>query len=205
MRFGARIVQSGRAVPRRALYLALGPSLALVLGLPRTAHAFENQWHLGAGLGVATLSGSEYRTGPAASLHGAYGLSDTFDLRLELLASHHTLDLGDEARAAPSAELLSAAAGIAYKLDVLEWIPYVGLLGGYAAFLGDTPSELGLSAPGDQELIVSVVLGIDYALSRSFGLGAQLRYTGFLSDLPDSLADAQYFALVLRAEYRWGW
>jgi hypothetical protein len=192
-------------VPRRALYLALVPFSALVLVLPRTAHAFENQWHLGAGLGVATLSGSEYKTGPAAGLHGAYGLSDTFDLRIELLASHHTLDVGDETREAPTAQLLSAAAGVAYKVDVLEWIPYAGLLGGYAAFLGDSPSDLGLSAPGDQELTVSVVLGIDYAHSRSFGLGAQLRYTGFLSDLPDSLADAQYFALLLRAEYRWGW
>jgi len=182
-----------KRVPKRALYGSAALVATLLGSSP--ASAFERQWHLGGGLGVASFAGGEANIGPALGVHGAYGLSDMFDLRGELTGSTHTLDDGRRLN------LYSASIGLAYKIDVLEWIPYVGLLVGSYIFSGD-------GKPANQSggfIGVSTMLGIDYALSRSFGLGLQLRYHGGLYDPPTSLTDGAYFTGLLRAEYRWGW
>ena len=158
------------------------------------AGAFERQWHLGGGLGVASFASGEANLGPALGVHAAYGLSDMFDVRGELTGSTHTLD--DERRV----NLYSASLGIAYKIDVLEWVPYAGLFVGSYIWGGEAAPENQTGFVG-----ISTMLGIDYALSRSFGLGLQLRYHGGLYDPPKSLTDGAYFTGLLRAEYRWGW
>ena len=178
--------------PRRLLPAAV---LAIGIGLaPTQAFAFEGQWHLGGGLGVGWFADGATSPGPVLDLHGAYGLSDYFDVKLEALGalhSRHDRGLG----------LYGASAGIAYKVDVIRWIPYVGVQFGYYRLSGtDLPGEL-----RPNELGMSVDLGMDYAVSRSFGIGVELRYHGFLSDPLASLGDAPYFSGVLRAEYRWGW
>ncbi len=68
---------------RAAFVLGVGLSLALSAA-PRSADAFEREWHLGVGGGVA--SGTELGMSPALSAYAAYGLSDVFDARLELTA-----------------------------------------------------------------------------------------------------------------------
>jgi hypothetical protein len=178
--------------PRRLL-----PAIGLALGLglsPARALAFEGQWHAGGGIGAGFFADSATRAGPAIGLHGAYGLSDYFDVKLEGLAALHSRDehgLG----------LYAVSAGLAYKIDVIQWIPYVGVQVGYYRLSGtDRPGQL-----HPNELGMSVDLGMDYAVSRSFGLGLELRYHGFLSDPLASLGDAPYFSALLRAEYRWGW
>ena len=156
------------------------------------AHAFERQWHVGGGAGVASFASGEAKLGPALGLHAAYGLSDMFDVRAELTGSTHTLDDGRRVN------LYSAALGLAYKIDVLEWVPYAGLLIGSYLWRGE-------AAPREASIGISTMLGVDYSLSRSFGLGLQLRYHGGLYDPPTSLTDGAYFTGLLRAEYRWGW
>jgi len=176
----------------KRLAAALAVLACLVLGTSR-AHAFERQWHLGGGLGIATLKGSASGVNPALGVYAAYGLSDMFDLKLELMDSSH--DLGGH-----RTQILSASAGVVYKIDIIQWVPYVDLMAGYYGFSGG-PSPLGHYAePG-----ASIGLGLDYSLSRSFAMGAQFRYHAFLRNPPQSLADAPYFSALLRAEYRWGW
>ena len=168
---------------------SVGLSLAVVcLSAAPDAAAFERQWHLGGGLGAASFVGSDEPIAPAACLYGAYGLSDMFDARLEFTGSRHPLD--DESHAV----LYSGAAGLAYKIDVIEWVPYVGLLAGYYSYDFRT-GGIGFST----------ALGLDYAVSRNFGLGLQLRYHWTSSDVPTSLTEGEYFTAFLRAEYRWGW
>ena len=158
------------------------------------AHAFERQWHLGAGLGAGFFADANTSAGPVLGLHAAYGLSDMFDVKVEGLGALHSV--GDE-----SFQLLSGSAGLAYKVDVIQWIPYLGIQVGYYHLMGDVlPAKL-----SNHELGLSVDLGLDYAYSRSFGLGAQLRYHGFMHDPMSSMADAPYFCALLRAEYRWGY
>jgi hypothetical protein len=162
--------------------------------LPGRAHAFERQWHLGGGVGAGFFSDSETSAGPLLGVHAAYGLSDMFDAKLEGLAAVHSL--GDE-----SFQLFSGSAGLAYKVDVIQWIPYFAVQVGYYHLTGDVlPGNL-----SNNELGLSVDLGLDYAVSRSFGMGVQLRYHGFLNDPMSSMADAPYFCGLVRAEYRWGY
>jgi hypothetical protein len=165
-----------------------------VLALTHSARAFERQWHVGGGVGFAAFADPDTSAGPAFGIHGAYGLSDVFDLKLDLLTSSHTID-NDPLR------LLSGTAGIAYKMDVIRWIPYFGVQLGYYRLGG---SQRPANLP-QNELGMSVDLGVDYAVKRAFGLGLQLRYHGFLGDPLSSLGDAPLFTGLFRAEYRWGW
>ncbi len=165
--------------------------LALIASVTwsKTAHAFERQWHLGAAGGVVWPPPA-YDVGPAFGAYAAYGISDVFDLKLELVASHH--GRGD----ADAVNPISVAGGIAYKLDVITWIPYFGLLGGYQFAL---PAPAASDDPLRSSPLVGFFGGLDYGFSRSFGLGLSYR-----EDL--LLASGSFSGiLLLRAEYRWGW
>jgi hypothetical protein len=166
-----------------------------VLGVTSGAQAFERQWHVGGGAGVATFAARDVKAGPLAGIHAAYGISDTFDVRAAWFGSLHHLD--DE-----RFSIGAVTAGLAYKLDVLALVPYAGLQVGYyrLSSSGARPGSLGRHEPG-----FSADLGLDYAVRRHLGLGFELRFHGFLSDPLSSLGDAPYFTGMLRAEYRWGW
>ena len=178
--------------PRFALPALLAALCAL---LPGRAHAYEEQWHFGGGFGVASFVRSDAALAPLIGVHASYDISDMFDVRVELLAAEHEFIPGEPTH------FYSAAAGVVYRIDALEWVPYAGILGGYYTFDGPMwPRSL-----KQRELGISVPLGLDYTVSRSFGVGAQLRYHGFFSDPMSSLADAPFFTALLRAEYRAGW
>jgi hypothetical protein len=178
-------------VPR---LVPLAAVAALVVCVPTTARAFERQWHLGGGLGVARPgSGGDF--GIAAGFHVAYGLSDYFDLRLEGVAAQHSFADGEKTL------VHSIGFGVAYKLDVLEWVPYAGIeLVGYG-FDGDPGPDRRAGSYGG----ASLDAGLDYALSRSFALGTLARMHvigGRPSHAPPAMT---WYTVLFRAEYRWGW
>lgn len=154
-----------------------------VLFCGRRAAAFEREWHLGGGLGAAAAS--HYQLGPAANLYAAYGISDVFDVRLELAGSRNS---------APGAAafLYGAKAALAYKIDVIQWIPYLALTGGY---LGVTRRVAPLASG---QPTAGLLAGLDYAVSRNFGLGLALSYDYAFHP------GAGYANGFLRAEYRFG-
>jgi hypothetical protein len=165
-------------------------SLLWVIGLltiQQSSAAYERQWRVGGGLGLATLQGAGL--GAAIDTHGAYGLSDMFDVHIELLGSRHTRET--------DFNVLSASTGVSYKIDVLQWIPYVILMGGVYHYGGEggPNGERGIE-PG-----ASVGGGLDYLFSRDLAVGAQLRQH---ASFTDGLS-FPYFSATLRAEYRWGW
>ncbi len=161
----------------------------------RHAAAFEREWHLGGGVGVSAYP-HDYSAGPALGLHAGYGISDVFDLKLELLASYHGYDESSTSGTAHAAPY-SAVAGLSYKLDVLQWIPYGAVLVGYQHIAGALPA----GAPFRRDDVLgALVLGVDYAMTRSFGLGASLRADVLLS----SPTHGEAFTPLLRAEYHWG-
>jgi hypothetical protein len=167
--------------------VALAGVLATLLVAPR-AGAFERQWHFGAGGGIAS-PGDGYTLGPAIGLHAAYGLSDVFDARLELLVSNHAAASAD----LPADRFYGGKLGVAYKLDVIQWIPYLGVSVG---FLGVVEPR----APYRQaQATLGLVGGLDYALARNFGLGVVGTVDYVLGPT------AAMTAGLLRAEYRFGW
>ncbi len=177
--------------PKRVVLL-LGGALAVTF-TTASASAFERQWHFGADAGIALANGT-LKSGPALGVHAAYGLSDVFDLRLELGGSQQTIKpRNDEERKEPLvAELYAARLGLAYKLDVIQWIPYLGVTAGVLGTTADLP--LGSLGP-----CLGLVGGLDYAATRSIGLGiaATADYA-----LDQTLTQT---TLLFRAEYRFGW
>src|SRR5258708_37611747 len=107
----------------KAFAVALATGSLTLFGSRGVAVA-DQEWHAGGRAGIAVLS----KTGvePALGLHGAYGLSDMFDVTVEVLGSHHVGRSGTD--------VLSACGGLAYKIDVFEWIPYVAGLVGYYGY-----------------------------------------------------------------------
>jgi len=170
-----------------ALVIGVGLSLAS-LAAPRTARAFERQWHVGAGAGVA--NGNGLSLSPAVQAYAAYGLSDVFDARVELTARGY--HFGSEQN--PNA--LSAMAGVAYKLDVLRWVPWAGVYAGYLHFLEAPPAS---SRFAQRDAALGLGLGLDYAFSREVGAGVTLRFDQALAR-----SSANTFDALLRVEYRWG-
>ncbi len=162
---------------------------ALVLSASQPVLAFENQWHLGVGAGIANYDrGSS--VAPAFGIHGAYGLSDSFDARLELINSWHSSD-----------PLGAALLGVTCKLDVIQLIPWGGLaVGGY--YLGDGLSGKGRNSfePG-----MAALFGLDYAWSREWGLSLALglHMLPFAEDRTPVAVRAT--TALLRVEHRWGW
>jgi len=174
--------------------LAIGVSLVAVL-LPRIASAFEGQWHVGGGLGLMSYGGDTHFTMPELALHGAYGLSNVFDVRLELGESL-PLSSGKSNRGLGYAEAV-----LAYKLDIIEWIPWAGLGAGAFAATGD------LQGRGREALqpAASLWFGLDYAFNREWGAGA---FIGMHSWFADSTRSGLHYAATnfgLRIERRFGW
>lgn len=172
----------------RAISRILFPGL-LLFGT-RSALAFENQWHLGAGAGIAAQE-RDPSLGPAFGIHGAYGVSDLFDARLELINSWHG-----------SAPIGAALLGITYKLDVIQLIPWGGLAaGGY--YFSDT---LRGKARNQVEPGGAALVGLDYAWSREWGasLALGMHFMPFIDD-NRSPAALRYTTFMLRVEHRWGW
>jgi Outer membrane protein beta-barrel domain len=159
------------------------------------AHAFEREWHTGGGLGF-TAYPHYYSLGPSLGLNAGYGISDVFDLKLELLGSYHGYSPSAHSPT-EHAEPYSAAFGLSYKLDVLQWIPYAALLVGYQHIAGRLPVGEPLRR---DDALAALVLGLDYAMTRNFGLGASLRSDTLLS----SPSRGEAVTMLLRAEYHWG-
>lgn len=160
-----------------------------------SASAFEREWHLGAGVGGSDLSAAGLGWGPELGVYGAYGISDLFDVRLEGRYSRHPLELEgpfgeiDEWRG-----FVQVEAALAYKIDVLRWVPWLALGAGYFHALEDPLPEQSLHR---SDALFSTMLGLDYAVTRHFGLGVTGRSALFL-------AGSVAYGAQLRAEYRWG-
>jgi hypothetical protein len=165
----------------------LGVACLLAVGFgTSSARAFERQWHVGASLAGVAPSDSRGE-GAGFGLYGAYGVSDMFDVRCELRSSFH-----EQSASADGFGLHLAWLGLAYKLDVLEWIPYFGVRAGY---------YLQSSEPGPWARhggAISGFAGLDHAFSRSFAAGLEVALDRLLPEGSSS-------AVSLRAEYRWGY
>ena len=174
---------------RAATALAAALSAATLL-VATAGEAYERQWHVGGGVSYALASGDPPLHGVGPNAHLTYGLTDAFNLALELQGTVH-----------PSREIgiANAAAGVAYVFDVLQWVPYVGLMaGGY--YVGTFASDC-VAGCTDLRVGGSVPFGLDYQVSRSFAVGFAGREHLILG--ADGLTNL--LTLGLRAEYIWGY
>jgi hypothetical protein len=187
-----------RAVARAAA-AGLGVALAVVTFAP-LAGAVERENHLGvdAGASMLVISGKgSPDVGGTFGAHWTYGLTDAFNLMVD--GSWSLVSLGEKpAKGVPDthpSNVTGLDAGIAYVLDVLQWVPWGGLFaGGFALDGGTVPGVRILPGWG-------IALGLDYRLSRSWAVGFSVRQT-MLSDVSTYPSYTQAFA---RFEHTWGW
>ncbi|HEY3592602.1 MAG TPA: outer membrane beta-barrel protein, partial [Polyangiaceae bacterium] len=132
-------------------------SFVVALAVPRAASAFERQWHLGVDAGYAQLFGQGGSAGFGGGAHLAYGISDMFNVLVEVDASDHP---------AAGSMVWSGGAGAVYTFDVARAVPYAGAVAGIYAARGDFEKTAG---------VLQFVLGLDYEIERNWAIGIQLR------------------------------
>jgi len=183
----------------------MGAAIAAIVVCGREARAFERQHHLGlsGGLSLLKAENASLAPGGGGAIHYTYGLSDSLNLLAEggtsVLGISPNVHSGPGSQGASDSRTLfvsSAAIGLGYSFDVLQWVPYVGVLaGGYLVYGPATDGAVG--AAGAQ-----AALGVDYQISRSFAVGLALRQHFMLTKITTF---PSYTTAFLRAEYIWGW
>jgi len=192
-----------RSSENRATALAVSAlSFAAAVFAPASAHAIERQHHLGLApaLGILSIDGkSTASIGGGGALHYAYGLSDQWNLTVEASSVVVAADQKQDSQSTPRnrpATVDHGAVGIAYVIDILRWVPYVGVSGGVYRLAGGT-LESSLFLPG-----VSLGAGLDYQLNRQWAVGVAGRQHFMVSKMDTY---PSYTTLLLRFEYMWGY
>ena len=155
------------------------------------ASAVERQWRMGADIGWAAVASSEkVFPGWGGGAHLAYGLTDSYDLLMSAGLTSHAISAST-----PNGTIMDVAVGAAYTLDIVQWVPYVGLLvGGYRQSGGGLQQA-------NYDLGLQIALGMDYRFSPSWSTGLQVKYASFSKE-PLS---AHYMTTFVRFEYLLGW
>lgn len=168
-----------RSLASAALALSL-----FTVSLPSLS--YERQWKIGAGLGMSGLAVTEADPFTFRLIaDGSYGLTDTYDLigRVSFHMPHQeggAIGLGE--------------VGVAYVIDILQWVPYFGIVGLVGVHSDETTQlRAGLGLP----------FGIDYLVRRDFQIGAygQLDSLFISSDGSNAIGG---LSAGLRAAYVWG-
>jgi len=178
------------ALRRAAFCLAFGIGTSAVA--TREAAAYERQWHVGLDGGYALAAFPDAnRSGFDGGLHATYGLTDAFNLRAHADVSGFAL--GD-----PTTRRLFTSGGLGaeYVIDILRWVPYVGVTVGPSVMLRE-------GAPSVAHLGVEIPAGLGFQLSRSWTIGAEVRYRLLLLG-DDAVSPSNGFVGLARAEFGWG-
>ena len=176
-------------------------AFAIALLSPSTASAVEHQHHIGVDGGVAFISIDQKPTlsvGAGGGIHYTYGLTDAFNLLVEGAFCGVALQEDQEPKHNRATMIENVGVGVAYTLDVVRWIPYVGVLASGFSLHGGSIQDVRFAAGA------TIAVGLDYQVMRGpkhLAVGLAVRQHFMLSDLADYPSYTQIF---LRAEYVWG-
>lgn len=166
---------------------------------PGSAYAWERSQGFGldAGLAVLSISGENAELGISYGLHYSLALTDEFDFVTEAggaVTDLHPIVTPTSPTDRPSM-LWNADAGLIYKLDIVQFVPYFGaLVGGYVLNGGSMPAALVL--PGGE-----IAVGGDYLLTRRWAVGLSIREHFLFTDLGTY---PSYLTVAARVELNWG-
>jgi opacity protein-like surface antigen len=165
------------------------------------AGAVEHEHSIGLGEGMAVLKvddKSTLSTGGATTLHYTYGINDQFNLMAEaswaLVALHQEQDNPDSPHTRP-ATVSTVNIGVGYVIDIIRFVPYIGLLGTGVVMNGGTLEKARYMAGA------SLAAGLDYKFNRSWSAGVAYRQQEFLTE---ASTYPSYSVFTLRAQYVWG-
>jgi len=166
-----------------------------------SASALERQHHLGLDPSLAMLKvddKSSMSVGAGLGAHYTYDINDQFEVMAEVNMSRVAADQQQDFPESPHtrpADVAYATAGVGYVIDVLQFVPYLGVLvGGYRLSGGTLDAALLL--PGAEGAV-----GLDYPLGRHFAIGLAGRQHFLLTK---TSTYPTYTTVMLRLEYVWG-
>ena len=165
------------------------------------AHALERQHHIGLDPSLSMLKVDDKSTvsvGAGLGLHYTYGINDQFNFMAEMnvsrVAANQEQDFADSPNTRP-ADVAYASAGVGYVIDILQFVPYIGiLLGGYRLSGGTLDNAMVL--PGAE-----LAVGLDYQLDRHWAIGLAGRQHLLFTK---ASTYPSYTTVALRFEYMWG-
>ncbi|MBX3186489.1 MAG: outer membrane beta-barrel protein [Labilithrix sp.] len=181
--------------------LAAASTFAALSLFAARAHAVERQHHIGLAPSLSLLKVDDKSTmsvGMGGALHYTYGLSDQFNLMAEFNSSIVALDQQQDTAETPKtrpATVDHLSLGLGYVIDVLRWVPYVGVLPGVYRLAGGT-LDGSLFLPG-----AALAVGLDYQLSRHWAIGAAAHQHFLFTKMSTY---PSYTTGLLRLEYMWG-
>jgi Outer membrane protein beta-barrel domain len=177
-------------------------TIAATLAVTGEAKAIERQHHVGIGPSVDLLSIDDKSTldvGAGVGLHYTYGINDQFNFMLEagsaIVAANQEQDTPETPRTRP-AGVDRTGVGVGYVIDVLQWVPYIGVLASGYRLSGGT-IDGSLFIPGAE-----VAVGLDYQLSRQWAVGVAIRQHLLLTKMSTY---PTYTTGLIRLEYMWGY
>lgn len=151
--------------PQRPAVLSIA---LLCFSLASSTQAQEKRFRLGLTGGYSSLATvGTPADGFGATVLSTYGINDAINLRVEGELHQFALPgLGN------SITMLGGSLGAEYLLDVLDWIPYAGLVAG----ISYSSLRYG-SATG--QLAATLPFGLGYRLSPQWSVAVEGRYTLF--------------------------
>lgn len=166
------------------------------------ASAIERQHHIGLAPAIGILSIDDKSTasaGVGGALHYAYGLSDQWNFTLSassvVVAADQKQDSPTSPHTRPSG-VHQGGVGVSYVIDILRWVPWIGIEGGACVLTGGT-LDRSLVVPD-----VSIGLGLDYQITRSVAVGFSGREHLLFTKLDTY---PSYLTGMLRFELMWGY
>lgn len=186
----------------RALFSLLAP-VVLVAATSSEASAYERQWQAGFSAGYTQLVNKGATAVPTASYPGigtsfslTYGLSDAWNV-----IGH--ADFSIHPGASPVA-MYGGGLGVSYVIDIVRWVPWLGVTaGGYGVSALDPCVATDAAPCNNGRLGLSLLGGLDYQLSRRFSIGGGGRYTVLLLGNQNAVDHA--FSFMARFQYIWGY
>lgn len=161
------------------------------------AEAAEGLKSFGVQAGFSGVSGSEGQFGGyGGAIAGTLGLGDTFALIGNAsFTSNQVTAVGGRSLVA------SQAIGLRYALDVIQFVPYVGVLAASYELSG------GGLASTQFKVGAQIALGVDYLASRKWLVGLELRTHALPNDIVSSPSNPTpfYVTTFVKVEYVWGW
>ncbi len=187
------MIDASRRPSRPALRAIFSAAIvAAVAFAPRTARAYEHQFHLGGSFGYVGIVGDNSASGLGGRINFDYGITDAINLmtRAEMV-SYPKLGV----------VVPSGAVGIGYVIDILQWVPYFGAMAGVAdVWTASCPTTGKVICSHLPKLDLEIPAGLDYLVSRRVAIGALGRYQLLL--LNGNAVNS--FGGFLRVEYIWG-
>lgn len=186
--------------------MAVASSVVVLASLasPSEAGAVEHQHQLGLdpSLTLLKVENRSVAVGAGIGVHYTYGINDQFNVMAEGSFNLVNFGVSKDENLDPNQRygrrpltLSHVSAGIGYVIDVIRWVPYIGVLvGGYHLAGGDVDGSLFL--PG-----IEAAAGLDYQFNRHWAAGIAGRQHVFVTALDEF---PSFTTIMLRAQYQWG-